>query len=880
MIEVKNLVKTYKDKKTNCEALKGVSFKLPDKGLIFIVGKSGSGKSTLLNLLGGIDFPTDGEIVYNGKNINSSDKELDCYRSACIGFVFQDFCLIESMSVYDNIELALSIKGEENKDLIFQTIKDMDLEGKENVPVNLLSGGQKQRVAIARSLIKNSSIILADEPTGNLDSKTSKQIFEILKKLSNDKLVIVISHNLNEAYKYSDRIIELSEGKIVKDLDRIPSEKNIDVAVLSSESNIDENELAKINDCTRKYNVVIRKNEADFVDHKDCDIEINHVGYLNDKKKFRKKWKLFKYFSRSKWIGMIVTSIVISLLIVLIGLCQSYNSVNEKQLLKEAIVKDDSPLIFRKGYYDEYKNEIDTKFLGSVTEDDIDAFIENGYEGNIYKLYRYPIPLIFTNENISKGISTSFNLGHGIYITTSGLGVLQCDEKYLKSLYGVDGELIVLSGKLDLNPYGIIVTDYYADALLNTNPNLISNSGDIYSNLINTKEPLNRRYNINAVVYTGYKERYKWIFDKIEEARVFPTEIRKIMEEVKNSEITLNFINEVDNYLSIAYTFNDNFVEETIENPRKASHINYFENVEFKDEEGNVLEYGEQHFVIVDGTDVSNGYVGVNDGEVYVTIDFYNKLYETNITSENKSEFLERELIIDVHTSSRSLDDEPKFSKSLIVKGVFDFYDPAAMIVSDNDFKEFRRADMSVYALYFDEGKNEESVYLTAESLFFVGSSKYIRAVQEVCDVTLIFKSIFSILFIGLVVATVLLLSSYSKRTVNSYKRELGVIRSMGGKSIDFAVPFVMIVILVGIISAVISSIGIYAVCGFVNDLVVNAFVEKTGMAELSTLQLFSISPLILISDLIILFVIILISSITPILLMKKIRLVNILRRE
>ena len=223
MIELKNVSKTYKSKKaTNTTALKDIYIKFPEKGLVFILGKSGSGKSTLLNILGGLDKYDSGDLIINGKSTkNFTAKDFDAYRNTHIGFIFQDFNLLENYSIEKNISLSLELKNEKvDKSKIEDTLKIVGLEGFEKRKTNELSGGQKQRVAIARALIKNPNVILADEPTGNLDSVTGKQIFELLKELSKEKLVVIVSHDNENAQKYADRIIELKDGNIISDTEK------------------------------------------------------------------------------------------------------------------------------------------------------------------------------------------------------------------------------------------------------------------------------------------------------------------------------------------------------------------------------------------------------------------------------------------------------------------------------------------------------------------------------------------------------------------------------------------------------------------------------------------------------------------------------------
>lgn len=220
MIELKNIKKTYKSKKgLPTEALKGVNIKFGDKGLCFILGKSGSGKSTLLNILGGLDNYTSGDIIINDKSTKDfTEKNWDAYRNTYIGFIFQEFNLLDNYTVEDNIKLSLELQGKKcSEDEVKQALRIVELDDVLKRKPNELSGGQKQRIAIARALIKNPEIILADEPTGNLDSDTSRQIFEVLKKLSKEKLVVVVSHDEESANKYADRIVRISDGVVVSD---------------------------------------------------------------------------------------------------------------------------------------------------------------------------------------------------------------------------------------------------------------------------------------------------------------------------------------------------------------------------------------------------------------------------------------------------------------------------------------------------------------------------------------------------------------------------------------------------------------------------------------------------------------------------------------
>ncbi len=225
MLRTERLTKIYRAKKgVETVALDNVNLSFGENGLVFILGKSGSGKSTLLNLLGGLIRPTSGDVYINGRAGKTfKDGELSAYRNSAVGFVFQEYNLIENYTVGTNIKLALELQGKKSdreeidKLLIKVGLTKNSGETFYGRYVNELSGGQKQRVAVARALIKEPEIILADEPTGALDSETGEELYELLKELSRERLIIVVTHDEESARKYGDRIIELEDGKVIGD---------------------------------------------------------------------------------------------------------------------------------------------------------------------------------------------------------------------------------------------------------------------------------------------------------------------------------------------------------------------------------------------------------------------------------------------------------------------------------------------------------------------------------------------------------------------------------------------------------------------------------------------------------------------------------------
>lgn len=232
MLELKNIKKSYKTGDFVQHALKGVDIKFRTNEFVAILGPSGSGKTTLLNIMGGLDRYDSGDLVINNKSTKKfKDNNWDSYRNNCVGFIFQSYNLISHISVLENVEMSTTLSGyskKRRKKMSIEALEKVGLKDHIHKKPNQLSGGQMQRVAIARALVNNPDIILADEPTGALDTKTSKQIMDLIKEISKDKLVIMVTHNPELAKDYATRIIEFKDGEVQKDSNPVKDEEKSD----------------------------------------------------------------------------------------------------------------------------------------------------------------------------------------------------------------------------------------------------------------------------------------------------------------------------------------------------------------------------------------------------------------------------------------------------------------------------------------------------------------------------------------------------------------------------------------------------------------------------------------------------------------------------
>jgi putative ABC transport system ATP-binding protein len=216
LIELKDLTKLYKQGGATIRAVDNVNLSVQEGDFLVIIGPSGSGKSTLLQLLGCLDKPTSGEIKIDDKEINRlGDGKLAELRQKELGFIFQGFNLIPTLTARQNVEAAIAKRGKGDKNKALEVLKKVGLEARANHLPSLLSGGEQQRVAVARSLINNPDIILADEPTGNLDSRTGREILDILKNLNREKkqTVIIVTHS-DYAKEFANKVVEMKDGKL------------------------------------------------------------------------------------------------------------------------------------------------------------------------------------------------------------------------------------------------------------------------------------------------------------------------------------------------------------------------------------------------------------------------------------------------------------------------------------------------------------------------------------------------------------------------------------------------------------------------------------------------------------------------------------------
>ncbi len=757
MIEIKGVNKTYRSKKSaDTNALRNINLTFENKGLVFIVGKSGSGKSTLLNLLGGLDTPDKGKILIDHKDLcKMSNQELDSYRNSYVGFVFQEFNLLEEFNVFENINLSLKLQGINDDKLILDTLKNLDIDGLEKRNTNELSGGQKQRVAIARTLVKKPKLILADEPTGNLDRKSSDQIFRILKKISKEELVIVVSHDIESAFVYADRIIKIEDGEIIED-----SKKNV---------KRDKMERSKYEKSTLPF------------------------GYI---------YKMASSYLMNKPGRLVLTILLSMLAFSFMCFCINIYLFDDVSLIKNTINDNNFNTLridHREVKFNKYGNREETAL--DFKKGDI-ALVEASTSSKVNKEYA-----LYENNNSLNfefgPISTELLENDAYSVKPSNFKFIELSDKRIIKLY---------NGEYPSNNDEIVVHKYFADSIINfgiydINDNLYKPNN--YEEIVNDKTQI--KLGTHKVIISGIVNDDNSLYE-----RAFK------MGEFWSNDLKNFYIENYSSKSSYIYV-NDTFIDDLVLGNKldlsrltlKYNNISNEDSIEllnssvkYYDLNGNLKEKSSiSENEIILSIDTFRLYSDFNkDFDKYLKNNknlVYDKIVEKYLIKylkENKLNDINIKLInrtfnnsSDVHVIGVSLKD-----KNYISSTYNDYFDSSKKIVTsvyvyedDKDKIEyiFNDLDYLYDKEYYDEG---EKYYIS------FNNSNRVYSVIFIYHMAKRYLFTFSVVF---VLFSILLILNYISASITTYKKEIGILRSIGTSSGGVTKIFVIETLLIGLIA-------------------------------------------------------------------------------
>lgn len=869
MLSVKNLTKIYKSKKKGrATALKGVSFDLPDTGMIFILGESGSGKSTLLNVLGGLDEFDNGQIIADGNDLSKlSHSEYYDYRGSYIGFVFQDYCLLDEMTVQQNVALSLDINGDEEYALVGDALKKVGMAEFTHRFPSELSGGQKQRVAIARAIVKDPNVILCDEPTGNLDQKTATNILTLLKEISKNRLVVLVSHNREDAFEYADRILELGEGRIINDVSREQGYSNElaikgDTVYLPYKKNLKEEDIKTLSEAikTEKANNFVQLGNG-FIKTEKEFVQANKVLLKHPKTSLKQSLKLSGVFMKRKALSYVLTAVLTTLIISCFALFQSFLYFDGNQATVETLEKHGiRSLALQKGA-EEVGGMINTNDLIRVNEGEIETFYEAGYQGEIFKLYNHAILISPTTGDIvssEKNHSISSNLKY-FYIGET-YGVLECNEEYLKQTFS-DGEVItVLAGSLSgFENGGIVITDYVADSMM-----YFTKKYQTYDEIIGTYRYVSSGTpyaKISAVIETGYKEKYAELIEGFKQLDPTKISYEEAYEKLTSQDLFLSFAEDVKLFLGIGYTFSENYISAMEQDP------NVLGFAKLK----NCTLIGDGHSYTSEGSTTffssSARNVGLAAGEIALPYQIANEIFDTSYSTSNLSSFEPRKVTLNI---------DGGFTREFTLKKLLT---SNYIAVGDEDMRYFRELDVIPYALYFDDISYAALLTESAKENFYAVTSLFSESITRVGNIIVIFEDIFYIAEIILLVVCALFLVNFGVSSVKRNTYQIGVIKALGSKTSQISGIFVRQTLLVGLLILCLSVGGIYFITQFANAVLLEAL--KAYLSSfIFDITIIKFIPELVCLDLMMVMIISLISAFVPIVWVHNIKPIKIIKAK
>ena len=507
MLELKNITKKYRTGSLVQLALDNVNLKFRSCEFVSILGPSGSGKTTLLNIIGGLDQYTSGDLIINEKSTKSfKSRDWDIYRNHKVGFVFQSYNLIPHQTALSNVELALTLSGVSKKERHRRAIKalrDVGLEEHIHKKPNQMSGGQMQRIAIARALVNDPDILLADEPTGALDSKTSIQIMNLLAKIAKDRLVIMVTHNPELALKYSTRIIKLSDGKVIDDSNPLKEEEKRKV------------EIHKKN----------KKTSMSFF----TALSLSFNNLLTKKGR-----TILTSFAGS--IGIIGIALILS---ISTGVSNYINRVEKETLssypiiIEEKSIDSNSILSAMMGNDKNREHDLDKVYTNSIMQNIINTMTSEVKTNNLTTFKKYIENSIM--EEYTTDIQYSYNLNLQIYKSDTENEIIQVNPNQIYESMGIDG----MMG-------------------LNTQFSMFATYNNVFVELLDNKEFLKSQYDVLAGVWPEKYNEIVIIVDENNEISDYTlyalglkdqSEIKDVMTKVMNGD-------EIDSD-NISYDYND-----------------------------------------------------------------------------------------------------------------------------------------------------------------------------------------------------------------------------------------------------------------------------------------------------------------------------------
>ncbi len=866
MISFKHVNKDYRVRRGKVHALRDIDLSLPEKGLVFVLGKSGSGKTTLLNLMAGLDGVTSGAVEFCGNNLSKlSERRLANYRSQHVGFVFQDSHLLHDLTVFENIALSLELQEDRDAECVQTALERVGLSGYGTRYPHQLSGGERQRVAMARAIVKKPSIILADEPTGNLDGESADMIVDILRSLSRECLVVVVSHHTQQALCYADRIIRLESGRVTSDVTRnadASERSNLqgDIFYYPDGSPLSAEEIELLNQS------IERKELKRIVKATDTFLESVPLAEDENKQTINKKRLTFssalhiaRIFFQKKIIGVAVVSLMLALLVTVLSVLQSIALFDAEQVLNEHTRNSKQEvLLFEKTLSAEQQQLLGENYHVEVTQADIQEFRDAGYTGEIRSVLSYTVPI--TQSVNSMGVVNPY-FSDGVFINES-LGTVIADEELLSKRFNGVRYLATADRQ---HPAGVIITDYLADAILNTNGDY---SGKTYDDLVGYYSfggNSGRRAYINAIIRTGYRAKYQRLIQKY-----LKDQDLDLIAISKHSDFS-SFMQDVYGSLGLCYTLNPNFVSDFSD----SRDFDFVWHQRLRFDGGDDFVGEDDCYVLVDQ---DRDYY-LTRGDVVMSYTKYNQIFGTSYTADTYRQFKSHSVSLEQFRLHDVSNKHPLFETEItIVRLIQDF--SGLMIVDDQTYAQFARSSVWEKGLYFDCPEQFASVLRIAGSLGFEQQIPGIEGIREVTEIVEAFSPVFRILHLILCISVVFVFLLFGMKLVRDRRKDIGILKAMGMKNGALCLIFGLQIFAVALFTAMLSIVG-YAWLVDEADVILRSSLENLALQyPLSDVRLLTFRLNIAITDSALVFLLAAVSLALPILCLHRIKPIRMIKKR
>jgi len=862
MLETRELTKIYKPKKgVPVVALDKVSLKFPETGMVFLLGKSGSGKSTLLNLLGGLDGYNGGEIIIKGVSSKEfKQKHFDSYRNTYVGFIFQEYNVLDDFTVGANIALAIELQNRKASDSeVNEILKEVDLEGFGARKPNELSGGQKQRVAIARALVKKPQIIMADEPTGALDSNTGRAIFDTLKKLSKNKLVIVVSHDREFAETYADRIIELADGRVISDVELDNGTEEIKEELIfegntvnvPARYHITEEDRKAINEYIEKLgssaniNLGTKLSNRRFKPTDQSKISATDTVFnlIKSKLPFKNAFKIGASSLKHKKIRLVITILLSCISFGLFGLADTFGAYNHINTCTNSLIDT--------GF--EYVATAKSKHIGegidsywrdygyNLSNADLDEIAHN----TSVKMHGVYVPQN-SELDFSKHINPEIKLTETDYsvYSTYFSGFAEINESTI-----ADMGFKLLAGSLpDGTKNEIAISEYvfeifkkasYSDGavvtLLDGKQGYLYNEIKTYEDIIGKKIKLSEtEYTVTAVIDTNFNlERYI----KLTEKKEYQSNADQLVDMLLYSEFSSS---SRYSYASIAMV-GDGLLNKMIsERPPMTQitegYISFYSNDMGVDSRylAKLSDIGGEKILWLNGEKTALG-----EKEIIATTDcLYRYSEDAVISSENYDEYYTKMLegktdfsaSMNIFSEGEHKNEEGYKLVGVIVTDEGKSKLESTVVCSDSLFTTFADSKENIYEFSVGAMPEEKEDVRNLVSYCYREDSDIRYQIQNsvtfeldsINEALKMMSKVFLYIGLGFALFAALMLANFIGTSISYKKQEIGILRAIGSRSNDVFRIFFAESFIIAMINFLLSAIGVGVVTAIINSVIRN----------------------------------------------------------